>query len=372
ARRDAKLATAASGLARTWARAEAKSSVSGVDCADTTLSAPAATGLVDSAIGAIVAAVNDGLDLGNASDARCGGLLLGEGGKKCAKLLGLEGKYIGALDRDPHGTKRDAGKAKTSSHFSTAFERIQQKGCPTGATSGGLEGLVDGLTDAVVTQTTVSPNVDDAQFTTISPTGTIDYAGTPLTPECIKGTPYHFFVKRGSVNKLLMYYQGGGACWDGLTCGAPTCDASVDPSGNDNPNNTPAGFFDLSNPQNPFRDWNIVFVPYCSCDLHFGDATQDYPTNTTPVHIEHHGYQNSRVAENFPRQHFVSPDQVFVTGSSAGAYGAWFNAPVHELVWPASQFQVLADAGNGVITPDFLQNDFPNWDFVKNIPPTIP
>src|SRR5262249_44682004 len=55
-----------------------------------------------------------------------------------------------------------------------------------------------------------------------------------------------------------------------------------------------------------------------------------------------------------------------------GAYGAWFNAPVHELVWPASQFQVLADAGNGVITPDFLQNDFPNWDFVKNIPPTIP
>jgi hypothetical protein len=68
----------------------------------------------------------------------------------------------------------------------------------------------------------------------------------------------------------------------------------------------------------------------------------------------------------------VSPDQIFVTGSSAGAYGAWFNAPLHEMVWPASQFQVLADAGNGVITQDFLQNDFGHWDFTKNIPSTIP
>ncbi len=369
ARRDAKLATAASGLTRTWGKAEAKANGSSVDCADTTLSATAATDLADSAIGAIVGAVNDGLDLGSASDARCGGLLLDAGGKKCAKLLGLEGKYIRALEKDPSGTKRDAAQAKASTHFSTAFDRIRQKGCPTAATAGGLEGLVDGLTDAVVTATTVSPNVDDAQFTTISPTGTTPYLGQALTPECIHGTPYQFFVKRGSVNKLLMYYQGGGACWDALTCGVPVCDPSVDPTGGDNPNNTPVGFFDLSNPQNPFRDWNIVFVPYCSCDVHFGDAAQDYsPT----LHIEHRGYQNSRTAEKWAREHFVNPDQVFVTGSSAGAYGAWFNAPLHELVWPASQFQVLADAGNGVITQDFLQNDFAHWDFVKNIPPTIP
>jgi hypothetical protein len=37
-------------------------------------------------------------------------------------------------------------------------------------------------------------------------------------------------------------------------------------------------------------------------------------------------------------------------------------------VWPASQFHVLADAGNGVITPDFLQNEFGNWNFVENLP----
>ena len=43
-----------------------------------------------------------------------------------------------------------------------------------------------------------------------------------------------------------------------------------------------------------------------------------------------------------------------MTGSSAGAYGAFFNAPLHHDVWPDSQFSVLGDAGNGIITPDFL------------------
>jgi hypothetical protein len=234
-------------------------------------------------------------------------------------------------------------------------------------TSDGLEGLVDDLTDSLITKTTVSPNVADTGFTTISPTGTTQYLGKAITPVCMNGTPYNFFVKRGSVNKLLMYYQGGGACWDALTCGLPTCDTTA--SSSDNPGGAPSGFFDLSNPNNPFKDWNIVFVSYCSCDVHFGDAAQDY---TPTLHVEHRGYDNSRIAEKWAREHFVSPDQIFVTGSSAGAYGAWFNAPLHEMVWPASRFQVLADAGNGVITQDFLQNNFGHWDFVKNIPSTIP
>jgi hypothetical protein len=164
-----------------------------------------------------------------------------------------------------------------------------------------------------------------------------------------------------------MYYQGGGACWEQLTCSLPACDTSVDPNGSDNPNNFRGGFADLTNPDNPFRDWHIVVVPYCSCDVHFGDAAQDYPP-----HVEHRGYQNSRIVEKWAREHFVDPEAVFVTGSSAGAYGAWFNAPLHHEVWPASSFQVLADAGNGVITQSFLDNFFPNWNFAANLPANIP
>ena len=31
---------------------------------------------------------------------------------------------------------------------------------------------------------------------------------------------------------------------------------------------------------------------------------------------------NAQVVEKWAREHFVTPEQVFVTGSSAGAYGA--------------------------------------------------
>ncbi len=211
------------------------------------------------------------------------------------------------------------------------------------------------------------PLPPDSEFHTISPVGPIEYEGRELYPQCMNGSPYHFFAKRGSVNKLLVYYQGGGACWEQLTCSIPTCDATVDPNGADNPNGRTRGFVDLTNPDNPFRDWHIVFVPYCSCDIHFGDAARDYP-----LHVEHRGYHNARVAEKYARENFPKPEEVFVTGSSAGAYGAFFHAPLLHKAWPKARFHVLADAGNGVITQSFLDEYFPNWNFAANLPDDIP
>jgi hypothetical protein len=363
--RDAKIATAGDELASAWAKAESKAFGGGVDCVDTTLSPDALESLVGSATGALVAAVNAGLDLTDKADARCGRRLLEASANKCAKLLGLEGDWVRNLAKDPQGVKRTAGRARAHATFIKTFERQRRLGCPTAATGDGLEALVDALVADVVTQTTVSPNVSDTAFISIAPTGSTQYLGKTLTPVCMNGTPYRFFAKRGSVNKLLVYYQGGGACWDPLTCSIPVCDNAV--TNGDNPQNATTGFANQNDPRNPFRDWNVVFVSYCSCDVHFGDAAQDYPP-----HVEHRGYQNSRIVEKWAREHFVNPAQIFVTGSSAGAYGAWFNAPLHHEVWPASRFQVLADAGNGVITQDFLQNEFENWDFRRNIPPGIP
>jgi hypothetical protein len=228
------------------------------------------------------------------------------------------------------------------------------------AVLGGSSGCGDDAND-------FDPLPPDTEFRTLSPVGPIDYEGRQFFPQCMNGSPYHFFVKRGSVNKVLMYYQGGGACWEQLTCSLPACDTSVDPNGSDNPNGRTTGFADLSNPDNPFRDWHIVVVPYCSCDIHFGDAAQDYP-----LHVEHRGYQNAKVVEKYARENFPNPEQVFVTGSSAGAYGAFFHAPLLHRVWPRAQFQVLADAGNGVITQSFLDEYFPNWNFQANLPDDIP
>ena len=46
--------------------------------------------------------------------------------------------------------------------------------------------------------------------------------------------------------------------------------------------------------------------------------------------------------------------------------------PLQEYVWPSSDFAVLGDAGNGVITQDFLENDLSKWGIEQNLPDWIP
>jgi len=93
--------------------------------------------------------------------------------------------------------------------------------------------------------------------------------------------------------------------------------------------------------------------------------------------IYHRGHQNAAVAEKWAREHFIDPDFVFVTGSSAGSYGAIFNAPsLMQFVYPQTEFAVLGDAGIGVVTQPWLERyqDSPElqdgqvWNLQKNFP----
>lgn len=362
-RREAAIARAGAGLARRWRDAEQRADRRGVDCAHTTLSADDAEAALAAAAAEVAAMVGSGLDPNDRSQAACGGDLLRAAGRACARLLRAEAARVRMPARDGRSGRRERARDEARSRFTSAW---QEASCPTTAEPGGVLARLDGATGDLIARTITAPQVDDTRFTVISPAGTIPYLGRELRPTCMDGSPYHAFVKRGSVNKLLVYYQGGGACWEQLTCSVPTCKTSVSPLG-DNPDSYHAGFADRDNPANPFRDWNVVFVPYCSCDVHFGDLAQDYP-----LHVEHRGYENARAVEKWAREHFVDPDEVFVTGSSAGAYGAWFHAPLLREVWPAARFHVLADAGNGVITGSFLQEFFPHWGFERNIPRRFP
>ena len=361
-KRDAAIQAAAATLTSKWTAAEAAAAKKGTNCAETTLSPTQAQALIDAATGALAVDVNAGLNLSTKTEAACGKKIFTAAATACLKLLQADAGFVKKL-ADAAG--RDQRQASARSSLLTGFQKATVSNCPTTATSVGLQSRLDGIDAAIVAETIVSPNVDDTQFTAISPTGTIKYQKKELTPQCIYGQPYSFFVKRGSVNKVVMYYEGGGACWDPTTCGAPTCTANIDA----NPNAGAPGFADLTNLNNPFRDWNIVFVSYCSCDIHFGENDMQY---TPALLIHHRGYDNAKVAEKWAREHFVDPDVVFVTGSSAGAYGAWFHAPLLHSVWPASQFHVLADAGNGVVTESFLNTYFGNWNFKANLPNSIP
>lgn len=328
-------------IGKTWASAEARSEAAGVSCADTTISADGMADLLDG----VAADVAMSIDASNEALAAA---------SACQQVLAAEGQHL--LGRGTDRLRRLLDKRRN--------QALAKLDAP-------LSDAVVDATDAALRAVLVSPNVS-SEWTMVTPDASVDYQGKTLEPTCGNGTPWVFFVKRGTVNKTLMYYQGGGACWNYLTCSLPTHKTSTGPG--DNPANFQSGFADFDNPENPFKDWNAVFVPYCTGDVHWGDRVVEYRGGgARSVTIRHKGFTNAQVAEKWAREHFVNPDQVFVTGSSAGSYGAVVNSlPLQEYVWPSTDFAVVGDGGNGVITQEFLENDLAKWGIEDNLPAWIP
>ena len=158
-----------------------------------------------------------------------------------------------------------------------------------------------------------------------------------IYPGCaFQGDDYSFYFKKGKRDKLVIFFNGGGACWNSTTCLASLQSAlpTYVPS-DDLPSNNPLlqdGVLNLNNPDNPYRDWSIAYLPYCTGDIHFGSKDTSYvvaPGITKT--IRHRGFDNFLYARKWLKHHFKheggknEPRKVLVTGASAGAYGALLN-----------------------------------------------
>lgn len=177
---------------------------------------------------------------------------------------------------------------------------------------------------------------------------------------------FSFWAKKGKSKNLVVYFEGGGACWDNLTCTfpiAPGLPSQVPqffvPA--ITPGSTPAtydGIFKADNPDNPVGDWSFVYIPYCTGDLHAGSAEQQYVNVGNPVlplptsfKLQHKGFDNFMVVLDWMKKHMEEPDRVLVAGSSAGGYGASVNFPWVAKTYPEARMHVIADASQGVTTP---------------------
>lgn len=188
-------------------------------------------------------------------------------------------------------------------------------------------------------------------------------SGFPATDAAFK-----FWARKTPSKNLVVYFEGGGACWDGFSCSFPMAGASLPPQVPQlfMPQVPPAadqalndGIFRDNDPGNPVRDWNMVYIPYCTGDLHAGAATKTYTSvgnpalglpAGTPLTIQHHGFANFMAVMDWVRKNFDSPKNILVTGSSAGGYGASINFPWVARAYPQAHLYVLADASQGVTT----------------------
>lgn len=227
----------------------------------------------------------------------------------------------------------------------------------------------------------------------------LDGVDREIHPGCaFAGDDYSFYFKKGKSDKLVILFNGGGACWNSTTCLASLkSPAPAYVPSDEFPNSNPLlqdGVLSLTNPDNPYKDWNIAFLPYCTGDVHFGSKDTAYPVapGVTKT-IRHHGFDNFLYAREWLKerledkhshkhQHENRRDkdkglkQILVAGSSAGAYGAVLNYPYIKEAFPNARGYLLADGGSGVFTDSMMQEAMrgPNsaWNFDANLAQSVP
>lgn len=197
----------------------------------------------------------------------------------------------------------------------------------------------------------------------------------PTEGVCSAGTPFQFYAKpSGASANLLIFFNGGGACWFGQACDLGSQPNIHSPFA-DMEGNNPAfseGIFNFENTENPFADYDMVFIPYCTGDVHVGAGERSYSyANAAGEEVEytahHDGYENSTTVLNWIYENFSNPNKVVIGGSSAGAIGSSFYSGLVAEHYASTPVVLLADAGGGYRTPN-LPVTLNAWNTAEVLP----
>jgi hypothetical protein len=282
----------------------------------------------------------------------------------------------GSKDVDNGGSDAGAGTAKGSggAHGGSGGKGSADKGSTgTGSGnhgSGGASASGDGgspnrdagggLADEPPFEPTGEPlKADDMKWTWV------DFPDT----KCRDGSMAGLAVSMNSKSdKLMIFLQGGGACFDQFTClaNAATGNANVD----NQKGELTAGVFDRSNAKNPVKDWNFVFIPYCTGDVHLG--TKDDGMVDAADGVQHFvGRLNLTAFLNRVVPTFSTASQVLLTGVSAGGFGSAGNTEYVQWAFGKVPVTVIDDSGPAMSTkvvPSCLQKQWRDlWGFDGSI-----
>ncbi|MET0285489.1 MAG: pectin acetylesterase-family hydrolase [Polyangiales bacterium] len=141
----------------------------------------------------------------------------------------------------------------------------------------------------------------------------------------------------GPKDDLMIFLEGGGACFEGLSCLANPTTAQQKPRAD-------VGIFDRTNSANPLRDFNFVYVPYCTGDVHAGtNANAAVPgvlgTQKFVGRLNMEAYLKRVVPT------FKTAKRVVLTGISAGGFGAASNAVLVQRAFPDVKVTLIDDSG---------------------------
>ncbi len=209
---------------------------------------------------------------------------------------------------------------------------------------------------------------------------TFDPAGG-AGPLCIAGTPYSAFTRVRNPNKVMIFLQGGGACWqDFYFCNVLS---EAQEPGTVEPAGIFTDRFDTAERtiENPLKSWSIVYLPYCDGSVFNGDNDVFDPAFGQAIGVPqavvrfHRGLRNATAGIDLAKSSFPNAKRVLVAGSSAGGVGAvGLPAFIARIAFGnRARFGVFNDAGPVAINPfevDGIAKRAADWRFGQFYPPS--
>lgn len=189
---------------------------------------------------------------------------------------------------------------------------------------------------------------------------------------CMDGSSTGLLVNRAEGSKKVLFYlRGAAACFDGQSCFINEGLLAADHFTEEEAKTwlKDAGHWSIFNrerPENPFKDYSFVFVPYCSGDVFAGDNPKGYQGRPQ------HGYKN--VAAYLPRlaATYADATSIVLTGMSAGGYGATYNFPQVQKAFKKQKVTLINDSGpilgNRYTPPCLAQKWKTTWSMDKTLP----
>jgi hypothetical protein len=174
---------------------------------------------------------------------------------------------------------------------------------------------------------------------------------------CGNNSQYKFFVnyKEGAKDLMIML-EPGGACWDYEGCSGTSMDGlgAAHPDGIPDDLMNDAGQSANISPlirrdvEGPTQDFNLVYVPYCTGDVHTGNNVIVYkdPQGVgADLEFHHAGHTNVLKIADYLRKQFPATDRLFLTGCSAGGAGALINYYFFRSKIDAQRGYLMDDSG---------------------------
>ena len=144
------------------------------------------------------------------------------------------------------------------------------------------------------------------------------YRVNPKDARSSDGSEWHGLLRKGSENKVFIFFYGGGVSFNEETSlNKPVRFYTPDMSLQD----AFAGMgITTIDEQNPFRDWTFLAIEYASGDFHSGQNELTITKDGKSTTIYHYGYKNYTGFMKTVTPYIGEPEALVISGSSAGGF----------------------------------------------------